>query len=227
MGVSAAALAEHLVRVEIGHLVSSGSMVSRAYIVDGCVGVVVDAGERDLWLASVLPVLAPDPDGLRVRAFEKGGIPVEHGNPRLTKITLRWTDSSVDLNNPTVVAGTCGIGVVSLAVPASFGEKVRSGDGPRPLQLGDDVDLSLGDEVAVIVSSEEGPLVRWAKVSSDAGFAGRGVALDVGLDVESTGSPVFFLGGDEPKFCGIVDSLDETTSVLLPISALVDAIPTE
>ena len=224
---SAAALAEHLVRVEVGHLVSSGSMVSRAYLVDGCAGVVVDAGARGLWLVSVLRALAPDPEGLRVRAFEKGGIPVEHGNPRLTKITVRWGDSSVDLHNPAVVSGSLGAGSVSLAVPASFGEKVRSGEGPRSVYLGDGVEFGLGDEVAIVTSSNDGPLVRWAKVSSDPGFVGRGVALDVGLCAESTGSPVFLLSGSEPQFCGIAESLDETTSVLLPVSALVDAIPTE
>lgn len=225
--VSAAALAEHLARVEVGHLVSSPSMVSRAFLVDGCIGVVIDAGEHGLWLVSVLPVLAPDPDGLRVRAAEKGGIPVEHGNPRLTKITVSWGDSSVDLNNPVVVHGLLGAGAVSLAIPASFGKKLRSGEGPRPLQLNDDVELGLGDEVAIAASSNDGPLVRWARVSSDPGFADRGVALDVGIEAASTGSPVFLLRGDESQFCGIVESLDETTSVLLPVSALVDAIPTK
>ena len=65
---SAGRLAEHLVRIEVGHLVSSSSMVSRAYLSDGCFGVVVDDGEGGPWLVSALSFLAPDPDELRVRA---------------------------------------------------------------------------------------------------------------------------------------------------------------
>lgn len=48
--VSVSALAETLVRVQVGHLVSSSSMVSRAYLVDDCVGVVVD--QDGFWLHS-------------------------------------------------------------------------------------------------------------------------------------------------------------------------------
>ncbi len=220
--VSVSALAETLVRVRVGHLVSSAAMVSRAYLVDDCVGVVVDQG--GLWLLSTLPSLAPDPDGLRVRAFEKGGIPVDHGNPRLTKISLDWGDASVDLNNPNVVAGSRGVGAVSLAVPASLGEKIRSGDGPKPVVLGDDGEIALGDQVAIVVASDDGPLVRWARVSSDPGFADRGVALDVGIPAELSGSPVFAIDG-EARFYGIAQPIDATTSILLPLSAMAEAIP--
>ena len=162
--VTAAALAEHLVQIEVGHLVSSSSMVSRAYLSDRCVGVVVDAGERGFVLVSSAAVLAPDPDGLRRRAYEKGGIPVEHGSPRLVKITLRLDDSSVDLNNPEVLVGPSGAAAVSLAVPASLSNRIRSGDGPRPVVVTENPELLLGDEVAVVTVSESGPLVRWARV---------------------------------------------------------------
>ena len=221
-GVSVAGLAETLVRVQVGHLVSSSSMVSRAYLVDDCVGVVVDDG--GLWLVSTLPALAPDPESLRVRAYEKGGIPVEHGNPRLTKITVAWGESSVDINAPTVAEGSRGAAAVSLAVPASLGERIRSGDGPRPVALGHDPELSLGDELAVVLHSEAGPVVRWARVSSDPGFSDLGLALNVGLPAESAGSPVFRLDG-APEFCGIASPLDASTSVLLPTSAMSEAIP--
>ena len=223
---SASALAEVLVRIEVAHLVSSSSMVSRAYLVDNCLGVVVDAGESGYWLASALTSLAPDPDGLRVRAAEKGRIPVEHGTPRLVKITLGWGESSVEFRNPVVVSGP-GVGVVSLAVPASFSEKVRTGAGPKPVSLAGDIDLALGDEVAVAVLSDGQPLVRWARVSSDAGFGGvaGGLALDVGVPADMAGAPVFHLSEAEARFCGLAVPLDAATSVLLPTMAIVEAMP--
>lgn len=219
--VTAAALAEHLVQVEVGHLVSSASMVSRAYLTDSCVGVVVGAGERGFWLVSAGSVLAPDPDELRVRAYEKGGIPVEHGTPRLAKITLRWGKNSVDLNSPEVRTGPSGVAAVSLAVPASLSERIRSGDEPRPIVLGDDVELELGDEVAAVEMTEAGPLLRWARVSSDPGFAGEGVALNLNLAVDLAGSPVFAVGAGNPRFCGLAVPWSESASVLLPVSTLV------
>lgn len=225
--VTAAALAEHLVQVEVGHLVSSSSMVSRAYLTDGCVGVVVDAGERGLWLASALSGLAPDPDGLRVRAYEKGGIPVDHGSPRLVKITLRWDDSSVELSNPTVYEGSSGVGVVSLAVPASFAGAVRPATAPKPVAMSSNVTLDLGDSVAIPIATDAGRAVRWARVASDPGFAGSAgaVALDVALAAAAAGSPAFIIGAAQAQFCGLVHPAGGVTSVLVPPAALLDAIP--
>jgi hypothetical protein len=222
---SVSVLAEVLVHVEVGHVVSSSSMVSRAYLVDNCVGVVVDAGELGYWLASALPVLAPDPDRLRVRAAEKGGIPAEHGMPRLAKVTLRWGESSVDLNNPTVVAGA-GVGVVSLAVPASLGERIRSGTGPQPVVVTDGCPLGLGDEVGVVGPSPGGPLVRAARVSSDPGYRGitGALALDVGLGDGQAGVPVYFWGKSGPGFYGLAVPVDENTSLLVPAAAISAAI---
>jgi hypothetical protein len=222
---SASDLAEVLVSVAVGHVVSSSSMVSRAYLVDDCVGVIVDAGELGFWLASALPALAPDPDVLRVRAAEKGGIPVEHGTARLAKVTLRWGESSVELSNPAVVAGA-GVGVVSLAVPASLGEKVRSGEGPRPVAVTDGCPLGLGDEVGVVVPSAGGPIVRWARVSSDPGYRGiaGAVALDVAIAEDQAGAPAYVLGEASPRFCGLVQPIDGVTSMLLPPAALLDPI---
>ena len=224
---TASALAEVLVRIEVAHLVSSTAMVSRAYLVDNCVGVVVDAGESGFWLASALSALAPDPDGLRVRAAEKGGIPVEHGTPRLVKITLGWDESSVELKSPMVVPGS-EVGVVSLAVPASLGERIRSGGGPQPVGCSDPPNLDLGDEVAVVVLYDERPLVRWARVSSDPGFDGVevGLALDIGIPVNMAGAPVFRLGDSGPRFCGLARRADASTSVLVPTAAVIGAIPT-
>ena len=223
---SVAALAEHLVHIEVGHVVSSSSMVSRAYLADDCVGVVVDAGERGLWLVSSLPALAPAPDGLRVRAAEKGGIPVEAGTPRLVKITLRWGESSVELKNPTVV-GSDGIGIVSLAVPASFGAKLRSGEGPRPVDVAGVGQLRLGDEVAILIGSPTGAMVRWARVASDPGFGGveNGLAIDRAVSADHSGSPLFALKDAAASFCGIVQPVDDQTALLLPTAALRDAIP--
>ena len=222
---SVAALAKHLVRIEVGHVVSSSSMVSRAYLTDDCVGVVVDAGERGLWLVSSLPALAPAPDGLRERAADKGGIPVEHGTPRLAKVTLRWADASVDLANPTVV-GSGGVGVVSLAVPASFGKQVRSGEGPRPVDLSATTAPGLGERVAIPVLSGAGAVVLWSRVASDNGYDGHsdGVALDTAIPAELAGSPAFVLSGPTPSFCGLVQPVDALSSVLRPPNALLAAI---
>lgn len=223
---SVAALAEHLVRVEVGHVVSSSSMVSRAYLIDNCVGVVVDAGERGPFLVSSLLALAPDPDGLRVRAAEEGGIPVEYGTPRLAKITLRWADSSVELNNPTVIESNA-VGVVSLAVPASFGKKIRSGEGPRPVDVSGP-QPGLGDTVAIPVQADGGSMVLWSKVASDHGYGGHsdGVALDVAIPMELAGSPAFVLSGGAPLFCGLVQPVDGLSSVLRTPEVLQEAIAT-
>ncbi len=224
---SVAALAEYLVRIEVGHVVSSSSMVSRAYLTDDCVGVVVDAGESGLWLVSSLPALAPAPDGLRVRAAEKGGIPVDAGEPRLVKLTLGWGGSSVELKNPTVV-GSDGVGVVSLAVPASFGERIRAGEGPRPVQLDGQTgsSLCLGAGLGIVVPTSEWAMVRWARVASDLGFGGQEgvVAIDAGIESGQAGAPVFVFGGEEPTFCGLAQSIGDRTSVLLPPDSILGAI---
>jgi hypothetical protein len=223
---SVAMLAEHLVRIVVGHVVSSSSMVSRAYLTDSCVGVIVDAGERGLFLVSSLAALVPDPLGLRVRAAEKGGIPVDAGEPRLVDIKLRWESGLAELKNPTV-NGSGGIGVVSLAVPASFGARIRSGEGPRPVDLAADVALGLGERIAIPTATGVGPVVRWARVASDPGYGGMpdALALDLALAPDLAGSPAFDLDGSEPRFCGLVMSVDATTSVLRSPSALLAAIP--
>lgn len=222
---SVATLAEHLVRVEVGHVVSSSSMVSRAYLIDNCVGVVVEAGERGFFLVSSLLALAPDPDGLRVRAAEKGGIPVDAGVPRLVDIKLRWGSGSAELKTPTVTRSG-GIGVVSLAVPASLAERIRVGEGPQPVDTSADIALSLGDTVAVVAVSDAGPMLRWARVASDPGYAGEpdGLALDLSLSATQAGSPVFSFGEAEPLFCGIAQPVDSGTAVLRSPAALLAAV---
>jgi hypothetical protein len=228
---SAEDLVEPLARVVVGHVVSSSSMVSRAYLTDPLVGVIVESAEGDIWLASVLSALVPDADGLRVRAAETGGIPVEHGTPRLAKLTLSWGGIATpvvdaDVVNPVVVPheDDASIAVVSLRVPASLGERIR-GDGPTPLRVDTLLDGDgppVGAEVAIATLFESGdsfwPLLRFARVCSDPGFSSEigAVALDLGIRPAQAGSPVFLLGNSEPSFCGLVKPLDEKTSVLVP-----------
>lgn len=223
-GAPVADLAETLVRVEVGHLVSSSSMVSRAYLGDQCFGVVVEGGEASYWLVSALSVLAPDPNDLRVRAAEKGGIPVEHGTPRLVKITLRWGEASADLANPTVLHGD-GVGSVSLAVPASLGDRIRAG--VRPVDASAASSLHLGDEVGIVSLHDGWPFVRWARVASDPGFGATpgALAVDVGVPADHAGAPVFSFGASGPGFCGLIQPLDDSTALLLPPTAILDVIP--
>jgi hypothetical protein len=228
---SAASLSESVVRVEVGHVVSHGSMVSRAYLVEHCAGVVVDGGDRGLWLVSSPVALLPDPDGLRLWAEAEKGIPFEHGQPRLMKIVLRWRgevtgELTGELKVPQVLSGPLGAAAVSLSVPASLRDRLLSDDGPAPVDLGQDIPLELGDEVCVAVSGAAGSLVRWGRVSSDPGFAGRpgGFALGLGLSAGEAGSPVFALGSGGTRFCGLAEPLDSHTSRLLSLRALAEPI---
>ncbi len=49
------------VRITTGHVVSSSSMVSRAYLTDEWRGIVVEDADGALWLAATLDALAPAP----------------------------------------------------------------------------------------------------------------------------------------------------------------------
>ena len=142
------------------------------------------------------------------------------------KITLTWGETSVDLNTPVVVPGA-GVGAVSVAVPASLADKIRTGDGPRPVDISGIVQPGLGDEVGIVSASDGGPLVRWARVASDPAFGGvpGAVAVDRRVPGDHAGAPVFCFGEAEPSFCGLVQPVDDSTAVVLPPTAIRDIIP--
>lgn len=224
---SAAELAARVVRVEVGHVVSYGSMVSRAYFTAWCAGIVVEGDDGAPWLISSPSALLPDRDELRMRADAEKGIPFEHGEPRLLKVSLKWGyEFGAEIKVPSVVAGRLGAAAVSLAVPYSLRERLSSASGPSFTRLTDDPVLEIGDTVGVAVVTAEGPLVRWGRVSSDTGFGGRSgrFALGVGLNSDEAGSPVYLFGDDGPRLCGLADPVDSLTARLLPLSALAEAI---
>lgn len=237
-----------MVRILTGHVVSSTSMVSRAYLSDPALGVVVDGGSQGLWLAATLDALVPDPDELRRRAAESGGPPVEYGSPRLVKVTVSWggvpvptePDDEVSLANPQLAMhpGGARVAAISLDKPASFAAKVADGTGPKPLSVqtmvakARDVGRALGEPVAVVVPVASGgslwPMIRWARVSSDpdGGFAEEpgSVALDISLDVEHSGSPAYCFDNGKPRFCGLVSPLTADVSVLVKAVAIAETI---
>jgi hypothetical protein len=224
---SAAELAERVVRVEVGHVVSYGSMVTRAYFKNSCAGIVVEGSDLAPWLISSPSVLLPNLDELRLRAEAEKGIPFEHGEPRLMKIGLKWGDEfGAEIKVPSVVAGRLGTAAVSLSVPSSLRDKIGSESGPSFTRLTDDPVLELGDTIGVAVVTPEGPVVRWGRVASDPGFSGRpgGFALGVGLNSDEAGSPVYLFDDDGPHLCGLADPVDSTTARLLPPSALAETI---
>jgi hypothetical protein len=160
-----------------------------------------------------------------MRADAEKGIPFEHGEPRLMKVSLRWGDElSAEIKVPSVVTGRLGAAAVSLAVPTSLREKISSGSGPPLTLLTDDPVLEIGDTVGVAVVTAEGPLIRWGRVASDTGFGGRsgGFALGVGLNSDEAGSPVYLFGDDGPRLCGLADPVDSLVARLLPLTALAE-----
>ena len=221
---SAAALAEIAVQVEIGHVVSYGSMVSRAYLTDRGAGIIVDVGEP--WLIAPRSLLLPDPEQLKLRAEREQGIPGEHGNVRLMKVAFSWSGGAAEVKTPEVIAGELGAAAITLNFPASLPGRIRSPDGPQFVTLGDDLPLALGDAVGVVVTTPDGPVVRWGRVASDPGFGGvaGAVALGVGLASGATGSPAYRFGDDDVAFCGLADPIDATTARLLPPTAIRDLI---
>lgn len=212
-------------------------MVSRAYLTDSGSGIVVDAGAGGLWLVSSKSVLLPDQDRLRLRAAEDGGIPVEYGVPRLVKVAVAWGTGSqaIDLANPVVVPHPAGgsVAAVSLKVPASFGDKIRAGDGPVPVAVESPsigAGPRLGDDVAVtaVSSTETGmwPRLLWTRVSSDPGFHGEdgAVALNMHLRQEEAGAPVFAFDDGSPVFCGVAESVGNDATMLIPVSQIAEVV---
>ena len=236
---SPSAWAGALVGITLGHTVSSSSMISRAHLKDPALGVIVGGGDTGLWLVSSHSGLLPDPQSLKQRGADEGGIPIEYAVPRLIKLTIAWSGTeerpagSVDIPNPAVAVHPSGAAVaaVSLRVPASFAEKTRRGEGPTPLpleELAGGALPGLGEQVTVVTlfGDDDGlwPVVRWARTASDLGFAGKddAVALDLRLPRTGAGAPVFLLRDGEPTFCGLAEYLDDEIALLVPAERIVE-----
>lgn len=240
-----------LVRILTGHVVSSSSMVSRAYLTDSFRAIVVEAGDGSLWLVATLDALAPDLDGLRVRSEASGGPSTEYpSTASLVKVAVAWGDDSgrigpageVDIANPRVVQhpGGASLGVVPLAKARALANAMEEGTGPVPLELGNAdsppdwpgvVDATYEElGVLTLFHSEDGshwPVTRRALLASGpAGdFAGApgAIALDLALESLESGSPAFSLG-DSAAFRGLVRPLAPNLSMLLPPRLILETI---
>ena len=233
-----------LVRVSTGHVVSSPSMVSRAFLRDSWLGVVVEAVDGSLWLASTFDALAPDPQDLIVRGAANGGPPVEYGSPRLTSVTLSWgglpppheARGEAEVANPVVIKHPAGasVAVIRLAKARALAEAIAAGDGPTPLRLADGfAEIGTARSVAVLSLLEDSsaslwPVLRPVHVVSDAGggFFGEpgGVALGIRIEESDSGAPAFAADESGHRFCGILRPLAPGLSLLVTAQAIAETI---
>ncbi len=240
VGNARAALTGPLVRIVTGTVVSAQSMVSRAFLRDSFLGMVVEAADGTLWLAATGDALAPDPEGLIIRGADNGGPPVEYGSARLATIWLSWGSvagstipaGEVEVANPVVVEHPGGISaaVVRLAKARPLLEAIDAGTGPAPIRLVDGVgEVDATRTVDVLSLVQDGAQLNWpvsrtAGVVSDGGFFGIPGAVALDLEVEGTeaGAPVFV--GPEHRLGGMVRPLTRGLSCVVPASAIVETI---
>ena len=222
-----------LVRVVTGHVVSSGSMVSRAYLTDEWRGIVVADSDNGRWLVCTFDALAPDPEGLLVRGEEESGLPREYAKATLTKVVMSWMGAGgssdepfeITITNPRVAVHPDGasIGVVSLDRSRDFAEHVDAGTGPRCHDLAW-TDAAVGDfEIETLLDAGDDsfwPVRRraWLASISGTGFLGAAgaVALDIALDERDAGSPAFAFGMPDSLLRGIVRPVGANVAMLLP-----------
>lgn len=233
----ASRLAGSLVRIVTGHVISSTAMVSRAYLADSWLGVVVKGADESLWLASTLDALAPDANGLAARGAANGGPPVEHSSPRLVKVTMSWGDMAgrsepggeADIANPNVVVhpGGSSVGVIALRQVRALSAAIAAGTGPIPIPVGDGVHDENTVTVLTPVSGPDGslwPVARPARVVSDrsGGFFDEAGALAIDLQIEEShsGAPAFV--GD--SLCGVVRPIAPDLSLLISTEIIAETI---
>lgn len=238
---------DSLVRVATGHVVSSSSMVSRAYVTDSWRAVVVDVGGGDPWLVATLDAFGPDTAGLLARGHAKGGPPPEYSGATLVKVSLFWGDTAgragsigeAHIANPKIVRhpGGASIAALSLARVRGFGSSDRdeSGQVPLPLTL-DDTDppgLVEDDEfdVLTLFQPDEGPywpVTRRSRRVSEPGsdFLGQSgvIGLDLRLEPSDAGSLVMSIGGSPPEFRGLARAVGLDLAMLLPTRLIVETI---
>ena len=241
--------ASSVVRIVTGHVVSSSSMVSRAYLTDSWRGVVVADDDGGYWLAATLDALAPDEDTLVIRGEVEGGPPRAYGRASLVKIMLSWgtaPDSAegseeVIVANPRVTKhpGGASIGVVPLERNRDFAEHIRGGSGPvcfrvsTPHSIVDDsADINNDSvEVETLACSDDGsywPVRRraWFSEISGADFLGQpgALALDLALEHVDAGSPAFSHGEPSEVLRGIVRPVGAHISMLLPLHLIAETV---
>ncbi len=226
------------VRIVTGHVVSSSSMVSRAFLTDAWRAVIVDGESDGLWLVATLDALAPDRAKLLTRSEQEGGPPAQYGRVALVRLTVSWGETDGDgagrhevhIANPVVVKHPDGgpIAVVPLSATSALARAVHSATGPRPISMEDLTTVPeprprFDDEVDVQTMFRGGDgsywlLSRRSRTASDrdGGFLGEAnaVAIDLALDRCEAGSPAFSVDGAN-VFRGLVRPLSDTISMLV------------
>lgn len=232
---------DSLLRIVTGHVVSSPSMASRAYLTDSRRAVVVRASDGGLWLASTLDALGPDEEALIRRGEEVGGPPAQYARTALVKITIEWgglpgrpeSREEVQIANPRVVKnpGGASLAAVPLGKSRDLIGMIAEGRGPTPIDVSSKTAASVDDavrldedvSVATLFRADDGgywPLQRRARISSEPGvdFLGESgaAALDLELQPSDAGSAVFggpALGG---AFIGLARPVGPGVAMLLP-----------
>ena len=226
-----------LVRVATGHVVSSSSMVSRAFLADTWRGIVVAGSDGDHWLASTLDALAPDEQGLLIRGEEDAGLPRAYAKATLTKIVMTWGAvddmAEITLANPRVVQhpGGAPIGVVSLERSGEFASHIEAGTDPSCHGLAGVDSAVAACEVETLLDSGGGsywPVSRqaWPSPISGSSFLDQpgAVALDVALAREDSGSPVFGGGKAGRVLHGVVRPVAANVAMLLPTHLIAETV---
>ncbi len=230
-----------LVRVITGHVVSSGSMVSRAYLADSWRGIVVAAPEGTHWLACTFDALAPDEDGLLTRGEAESGLPRAYARATLTKIVVGWfgsggpTDEPIEITiaNPAVFQHPEGapIGVVALNRSRDFAQHLEAGTGPWLHALTDTDSAPERFNVETLLDTGDGsswPVNRaaWPSPVSGGDFLGQSgaMALDVALRDEDAGSPAFGSGDAGRVLMGVVRPVGSNVAMLLPARLIAETV---
>lgn len=230
-----------LVRVITGHVVSSGSMVSRAYLADSWRGIVVAAPDGTHWLACTLDALAPDEEGLLTRGEAESGLPRAYARATLTKIVVAWNSTDgpagepieITVANPRVVHHPSGasIGVVSLDRHREFVQLLEAGTGPTCHGLVHAESTVDGFDIETLLDAEDGsswPVdrVAWPSPMSGGDFFGQpgALALDVALTDEDAGSPAFGRGDSDRVLQGVVRPVSRHVAMLLPTHLIAETV---
>lgn len=240
-----------ILEVETGHVVS-GSMVSRAYLVDSWSGLLAKSPDGRLWLVSTQQVLAPDRDLMLRRGEEAGGPPVASAKLTLTKIKMAWTDGmggtdstgTAEVPNPKLAKRAIGNGLVVVSLERAKGlaevieRGILEGGGPVPYSVqADSHNLSVPDPgtnpflIAGFYSDKNGG--RWATTNTAlaasglrSNFAGveGGIALECRLKQSQAGSPVYRTVEDGVVLAGLASPLRPGLAVLIPVSQVDEAV---
>jgi hypothetical protein len=231
---------DSVVRIVTGHVVSSSSMVTRAYLKDSWRAVIVRGDDGMTWLASTLDALAPDEEALIQRGEEAGGPPARYATPSLVKISIAWgglpgrptPPGEAHVTNPRVVRhpGGASIALVSLSKAGGLIRAMDEGLGPVPIDVGigegssvDDAAVAGAVVAATLFDDGDGrhwPVRRTARIATETGvdFLGQSgaFALDLELQESDAGTPVFSSSGTAGAFVGLTQRVGPGLAILLP-----------